>query len=64
MSDLRVWVDGVEWVVWGVYEDIICENILFVFVNVIGKLGRFVLFEKWCDFERILLWEVKFIKCL
>lgn len=61
MEDFRVWVDGVECIVWGVSEEIICENVLVVFVNVIGKFGRFVLFEKWWDFEWILLWEVKFI---
>ena len=64
MSDLRVWVDGVERVVRGAHEDTTCENILLALANATGKLGRFALLEKWRDLERILPREAKPIKCL
>ena len=64
MSDLRVWVDGVERVVRGAHEDTTCENILLALANATGKLGRFALIEKWRDLERILPREAKPIKCL
>lgn len=64
MSDLRVWVDGVERVVRGAHKDTTCENILLALANATGKLGRFALLEKWRDLERILPREAKPIKCL
>lgn len=64
MSDLRVWVDGVERVVRGAHEDTTCENILLALANATGKLGRFALLEKWRDLERILPREAKPMKCL
>lgn len=64
MSDLRVWVDGVERVVRGAHEDTTCENILLALANATGKLGRFALLEKWRDLERILPREAKPLKCL
>ena len=64
MSDLRVWVDGVERVVRGVNEDTTCESVLLALANATGKLGKFALMEKWRDSERILPRDTKPVQCL
>ena len=64
MTDLKVWVDGVERIVRGVNGNTSCESVLIALANATGKSGKLALVEKWRDLERILPRDEKPFECL
>ncbi|XP_051780414.1 ras association domain-containing protein 8-like [Erpetoichthys calabaricus] len=62
--ELKVWVDGVQRVICGVSENTSCQEVVIALAQSMGKTGRYILKEKFKEFERSISPEEKLMESL
>uniref|UniRef100_A0A673B6D0 Ras association domain family member 11 n=1 Tax=Sphaeramia orbicularis TaxID=375764 RepID=A0A673B6D0_9TELE len=53
--EVKVYVDGIPRVVCGLTEDTTCQQVVIALAQALGQPGRYMLQEKFKDFERYMM---------